>query len=146
MLLLCKGRQLQEFITNLILMDEGRRKENLPTWIENEHGVKSCFPRARAEKLVRKNYGWKFTTPETVPAKKQYPLSGGELRESGLNRRKAAREANEIIENRPAEEKTSELDQLSFEDVKTRAKKLGIDKYWCKSEARLRREVAEAEV
>lgn len=126
-------------------MDEDKRKKMVPTWIENEHGIKSVWPREVAERLIRKNYGWSFTTPDIVPEKKQFPIGSGELTPVGLARRTAATNTAVVAEARPVEEKNAEADNLSLDDLKTRAKRLGVEKYWCKSEARLRKEVAEKE-
>jgi hypothetical protein len=124
---------------------EDTKRKLLPTWVKNEYGVKSCWPREKAEKMVRKNYEWSYCEPDEVPRRKQYPIGSGELREAGLKRRQSAQQSEVASSERSGDDKQAESEKLSLDDLRTRAKRLGIDKYWCKSEVRLRREVAEAE-
>lgn len=124
-----------------------RTPDKTPTWVMNEHGVRSCWPATTAIKLVQENYGWKFCDAEEVPTQKQYPIGTGELTAAGLERRLAARElAKEAKANMTQEDKVEEVEQLSLSDLRTRAKRLGVDKYWVKSEARLLKEVTEKEL
>lgn len=122
------------------------KKDSTPVWVENEHGVKSCWPKEVAKKLVQKNYEWKFAVPEEVPGQKQYPLGMGELKESGIKRRLAAQESQGLSRDRSAEKKAEETKNLSLDDLRSKAKKLKIGRYWVKSEARLLKEIGEKEV
>ena len=130
-------------------MENPMEKSTTPTWIVNEHGVKSCWPKDVAIKMIQQNYGWKFCEPseiEEVPTRKQYPIGMGELTASGLQRRLAAAQSQEAARNMPPEQKKAEIEAMSLSDLRTRAKRLGIDKYWVKSEARLLQEVQEKEL
>jgi hypothetical protein len=124
-------------------MDLPVRKDPTPTWIKNEHGIKSCWPNHVAVKLVRENYGWSFTDADEVPSQKQYPLGMGEFTEAGLKRRMAAQESQRAFGESSDEDKAQELDKLSLDDLRTRGKRAGIDRYWVKSQARLLKELKE---
>ncbi len=120
-------------------MDEDKKMTS--TWITNAKGVKSVWPRHVAEEKVRKNYGWEFAVPDEVPEQKQYPFGRGELTEAGLRRRKAAVESQDIANNQSPEEKEIALEAMTHADLKIKAKRLGVEKYWVMSKERLLREI-----
>jgi hypothetical protein len=150
MVLLFRERHLQEFITNQILMNEDiernpANRSQTPTWIVNNFGVKSCWPLYMAKEMVENNYGWSYAESDEVPAQKEYPLGIGELTASGLERRRAATESKKVVKEQPLEEKVKILENMNVSDLRTKAKRAGIDKYWVKSETRLLKELAEKE-
>lgn len=121
-------------------MNEDRSQE--PTWIKNRHGVKSCWSLESATEMVSKNYGWSFCEADDVPEQKQYPIGRGELTKEGLERRVAAQESIKVSKAIAAEEGIKEV---SLVDLRAKAKTLGVDKYWVKSGARLKKEIADYE-
>jgi hypothetical protein len=132
----------EDFKTNPMDRDQS------PVWIENASGVKSCWPKHMAKEMVETNFGWAYAEADEVPTQKTFPIGMGELTPGGLQRRLAAQQSAEISKAVKAEVKKNEKEPEEGEmtEVRTRAKRAGISRYWVKSEKRLEKELAEKTV
>jgi hypothetical protein len=123
-------------------------RDQTPTWVLNASGVKSCWPKHMAKEMVETNYGWAYAEPDEVPVQKAFPIGMGELTPGGLQRRLAAQQSAEISKAVKAEVKKEKenVPEGEMTEVRTRAKRAGISRYWIKSEKRLEKELAEKTV
>src|SRR5574343_231929 len=107
--------------------------QNVPTWIMNSRGIKSCWPKDVAEKRVSQNVGWKFCEPEYVPENKEYPMST-QMTEAGKSRRLG-------INSSKTEAMSATLATQTDSELRAKAKELGVKQSHLKGIEKIAREI-----